>query len=311
MARAHVDPEAWAKKVKRRWIIGITLASVLLVAFGTNWLLKNKILPARRNREAYARAEEALAQGNVKEAIDRFSVLWDYEDAKERAAELAGSLLPDDSLMQMARNVQLGEHISFGSWEQDGDLENGPEPISWLVLAEDDGRILLWADYVLDAVPFHDSYVDITWADCSLRTWLNETFYRGAFTEEEQVMIPMTYVENPDNSAGGTKGGEPTEDHVYILSLNELAVFARCGYIPYIYTLPTPYAASRGVETHEDWETCCWWLRTPGSQQNCVSYCAMNGNPMYSGVVNRKNYGVRPVIWLFAPGRVQAALPNT
>lgn len=305
MARAHVDPEAWAKKVKRRWIVGITLTAVLTVTIGMTWLMKHKILPERERRAAYEAAEAALAEGNTVEAMDRFSVMWGYEDAKDRATELACSLLPDDSLTKLTRNVQLGQYISFGSWEQDGDLENGPEPITWLVLAEDDGRILLWSDLVLDQKPFHDTNTDITWADCSLRSWLNEDFYHNAFTPEEQLMIPMTLVENPDNSAAGTKGGADTEDHVYILSFNELVVFANCGYIPYIYTAPTPYAASRGVETHTSWGTCCWWLRSPGAQQNCVCYCAMNGNPLYSGLVNRRNYGVRPVIWLYAPGRVQ------
>ena len=60
MARAHVDPEAWARKVKKRRRILIPLVAVLLIACGTVWLLKNKILPERRNQAIYNRAEEAV-----------------------------------------------------------------------------------------------------------------------------------------------------------------------------------------------------------------------------------------------------------
>lgn len=311
MARAHVDPEAWAKKVKLRRRILIPLAAVLLVAGGTVWLLKNKILPERRNQEAYTRAEEALEQGNVAEAIDRFAVLWDYQDAKERASELACSLQPDDSFTKQIETAKLGDYVNFGTWEQDGDPENGPEPITWIVLAEDDGRVLLWSDLVLDQVPYHEKKEIITWAECSLRTWLNETFYRGAFTQSEQALIPLTVLQNVGNQASGAKGGEDSEDHVFILSLNEVIAFASCNpSMPELYTYPTPYALSHGIDVHEDWKTCCWWFRTPGVDGSCAAFCAMNGNPLYSGTVNSKRYGVRPAIWVFAPGRTQTAAPG-
>lgn len=306
MARAHVDPEAWAKKAKKRRIWLISLASVLLITCGTVWLLKGVILPERRNREAYARAEEALAQGNVQEAIDEFSLLWDYKDAKERASELAGSQQPDDSFFRTLRNTQLGDSLTFGVWEQDGNLENGPEPIEWIVLAEDDGRVLLFSNLVLDQVPYHEKKENITWADCSLRVWLNDTFYQGAFTREERALISKTVLQNVGNQASGAEGGVDTEDHVFILSLNEVIAFASCNpNIPGLYAYPTPYAISHGLDLHEDWKTCCWWFRTPGVDQSCAAFCAMNGNPLYSGTVNSKRYGVRPALWVFAPGRSQ------
>ena len=68
---------------------------------------------------------------------------------------------------------------------------------------------------------------------------------------------------------------------------------------------PTPYAISHGLDLHEDWKTCCWWFRTPGVDQSCAAFCAMNGNPLYSGTVNSKRYGVRPALWVVAPGRSQ------
>ena len=296
MARAHVDPIAWKKKVRRIRITVIVLILAIALAVGGVWLTKNVVSPALR----YAKAERAEEAGALTEAIDRFSLLWNYRDAKDRAAELAFRLQPDDSFRTMIRDVDLGDIVSFGHWEQDCDPDNGPEPIRWIVLGEDEGRVLLWSESVLDAVPYHSAYEDITWADCSLRTWLNETFYRNAFTPEEQALIPMTDVETADNSASGTEGGKNTQDHVYILSFNELLAF---GYfnpnLERIYAYPTVYAVSQGVERHGSWGTASWWIRTPGVTQSCAAYCGMSGNPLYSGAVNHAGYGVRPIVWVF------------
>ena len=296
MARAHVDPEAWKKKVRRVRIIVITLVLVIALAAAGVWLTKTVIQPAL----AYARAERAEEAGEIAEAIDRFSLMWDYKDARQRAARLAFSQQPDDSFREMFGNAKLGDILTFGVWEQDGDPDNGPEPIDWIVLGEDEGRLLLWSQAILDQKPYHNSYCDITWADCSLRTWLNEDFYRGAFTPNEQLLIPMTDVETAGNSASNTKGGENTADHVYILSFNELLAFAYFNpYLESIYAYPTPYAISQGAEYHSSWQTSPWWIRTPGIRQFCAAYCDMAGKPLYSGVVNHEGYGIRPIVWVF------------
>ena len=301
MARAHVDPEAWARKVKIRKRTAIILMAVVLLTTCTVWLLKNHILPARR----YAEAEEALAQGNIQEAVDRFSLLSGYRDAWERALELASSKQPDDSFCQLLRTVELGDTVSFGHYEQDGNQDNGPEPVRWIVLADDAGRVLLWSEQVLELMPYHEEEEDITWADCTLRTWLNDTFYQTAFTPEERLLISLTEVVNVDNTASGADGGRDTQDHVCILSFPELLTFAL--YNPNLREIcakPTASAVSR-AGTGSIRENASWWLRTPGINQACVTYCDMGGNPLHTTNADRKGMGVRPLLWVFAPGRVQ------
>lgn len=298
MARVHLDPEGWKKKMRRVRIIAICVALALLLTAAGIWLVKNRIRPAR----SYAAAEAAEARGDLTQALDGYSLLWDYEDARERAAAIAFGRQPDDSFQSMISRARLGDVVSFGLWEQDGNPDNGPEPIRWIVLADDTGRLLLWSESVLETRPYHDSLRDITWAECSLRRWLNEDFYRTAFTPAEQLLIPLTRVENADNAASGTKGGEETRDHVYILSFNELVAFASYNpYLEQIYAYPTARVLAQGVETHPQWGTVCWWMRTPGIRQNCAAYCDMGGKPLYSGPVNRRGYGIRPLIWVFRP----------
>ena len=296
MARAHIDPVAWKKKVRRIRIIVITLVLAAALTAAGIYLAKNVIGPALR----YAKAERAEEAGDLAEAIDRFSLMWDYKDARERAADLAFSQQPDDSFRTMIQGAELGDIVVFGRWEQDGNPDNGPEPIRWILLGEDQGRVLLWSEAILDQQPFHNAYCDVTWAECSLRTWLNETFYRTAFTPAEQLLIPLTDVETVGNSASNTRGGENTQDHVYILSFNELLAFAYFNpKLESIYAYPTAYAISQGAEYHDSWQTSPWWIRTPGIRQSCAAYCDMAGRPLYSGVVNHEGYGIRPIVWVF------------
>ena len=47
------------------------------------------------------------------------------------------------------------ETVECGLYEQDGDLNNGPEPIEWIVLSEtEDDMKLLLSKYCLDAMPY-------------------------------------------------------------------------------------------------------------------------------------------------------------
>ena len=46
--------------------------------------------------------------------------------------------------------VKAGDTIIFGTYEQDNNPDNGPEPIEWDVLDSKDGNVLVVSKYVLD-----------------------------------------------------------------------------------------------------------------------------------------------------------------
>lgn len=195
-----------------------------------------------------------------------------------------------------------GDTIVFGAYEQDNDLTNGREPIEWVVLEKNKKSLLVMSKYALDGVPYNKSYLtDITWNDCTLRSWLNEQFYVKAFNATEQAMIRTVTVKTPDNVYDGASGGEDTEDKVFIPSMAEMTK-KKYGFDPDFAArdgnrtcLPTAYAVARGVRAWDEEGVCDWTLRTPGKSRTSESVDR-------SGVLVRydiqANNGIRPMMYI-------------
>ncbi len=222
-----------------------------------------------------------------------------------------------------------GDYIIFGHYEQDGDTSNGPEPIEWEVLDEYDGGMLLISRYILDAVPYNTEKIDITWEKSSIRYWLNEDFYYDAFDADEQRGIVKVKLSNPYNACWGTKGGKDTEDHVFLLSAEELQKYysfdtwydeKMYGYSQTLLTGYTQQAKNNGLDTYtitqEKYDTemaaygydesCiglqhgAWWLRSPGyiGCRACLVARYGAGGWGYEGLVTFDYNGVRPAIYI-------------
>ncbi len=176
------------------------------------------------------------------------------------------------------------------------------EPITWRVLSVASDGIYVMSDKVLDAQPYNSSQVGVTWADCTLRTWLNTTFYNRAFSSSEKSKINTSHLVNGDNPVYGTEGGIETNDKVFVLSLTDSLNVAygfpnNYGSSPSRTAYATQYATFKGCSGNP----ADWWLRTPGGSSNyaCVvdnygyvDYDGYNNNVYYPGV------GVRPALKL-------------
>lgn len=91
-----------------------------------------------------------------------------------------------------AEETRVGDTVIFGQYEQDGNLDNGSEPIAWLVLDVQGGKALLMSRYALDCLPFHDEKTDAAWNQSALNAWLQADFH-AAFTDAEWAAIaPVT-----------------------------------------------------------------------------------------------------------------------
>ena len=201
-----------------------------------------------------------------------------------------------------------GTEVTLGSYEQDNDPDNGPEPIDWIVLECHGNQALLVSKYALETMPYYTaSRTAVTWETSELRVWLNGSFWETAFTPEEQAMILTTQVKADSNKKYNVDGGADTEDRVFLLSYTEL--MQHTGDSTVMKSEASPYARARGAYIGSDTitvggkvdMTCSWWLRTPGLSMDYVTYGHVDP-PRESGMnASATDVCVRPVVWVEFP----------
>lgn len=193
------------------------------------------------------------------------------------------------------KEARVGDTVTYGTYEQDGDYDNGKEAIEWIVLDKQDGKLLLVSRYALEGTSYHYEDEPVTWEKCSLRKWLNTGFMKEAFTQREIKHIPTMRVSADKNPKYDTDPGNDTEDQVFLLSVSEAEKYFKTD--DERRYKPTEYARIMGACTYEGY--CNWWLRSPGSDDNFAA------NVTYAGVVYCVGgyvpdgiFAVRPALWV-------------
>lgn len=220
-----------------------------------------------------------------------------------------------EKLEVQGQMLSVWDCVTFGNYWQELVAETASaekQPIKWRVLSVEGNDAFLLADEGLDNKPYHGEMTETSWENCSLRAWLNDTFMRDAFTEEEQDAIKITTVsnsnkDNPDESID-SDGGADTQDRIYLLSAAEAANTAY-GFDDRFYSMSrtrevktTAYAYDQGafaswIEEIDD--NGKWWLRSPGFNTNEAAYVSEYGGGEYYGTnVTEDSFTVRPVIHL-------------
>ncbi len=215
------------------------------------------------------------------------------------------------TLISELSNLKTGDTLTFGSYEQDNNLDNGKEPIEWIVLSNDNDELLVLSKYALDHKKYNETYDRMTWANCTLRKWLNDDFYNAAFSNTEKGLITTKTIINNGNTKYGTEGGKDTQDKVFPLSYEDIINTAygfnsnRSEYDTARRCAATEYAHAQGVWqrgeylTVEGKYTCWWWLRSPGADPDSALFVDDGGNIYVSGdFVNFSNVGVRPALYI-------------
>lgn len=192
---------------------------------------------------------------------------------------------------------EVGDEIVLGSYEQDNVLENGAEPLEWIVLAVEGSRAWLMSKYCIDTVIFYPQRVPMYWGKSDLRAWMNGDFFEQTFTPEEQALILTTTVENL-NPHGMKGGGEDTLDKIYLLSKPEVLSFfpEMADRVAY----PTEYAKSKGCTVDPNTGSCRWWTRTPGARNLDMCGMRLDGRISAYGMqdVDWPTNTMRPVMWV-------------
>ena len=217
-------------------------------------------------------------------------------------------------------SAKRGDIVELGTYEQDNVTKDGKEPIEWIVLNVDkkENTAFLLSRYGLDAKDYHDKDADISWENCSLRTWLNKDFYNNAFSNDDKKIILLTELENDK--------GNSTKDNVFLLSSDDVR-FGYANKSEYYDCIPTKYAISNEVSHRSKTSPstvsyCDYWLRSSGNIANTALYVQTSGgsnfksvyhgfwftfnNPPRNGDKIYKYYGaVRPAINVKLAGNIE------
>lgn len=328
-----------ARKKKTMTIAAIVLAVAACVA---GWFVVTRVIPENKYQQAWTLREN----GKYDEAIAAFEELGEYSDAKAQITEtkyqqatnlnafgkydeayaiyvtLTGYkdvdklLTEDDNIVAVIKALEardakftVGNYVTFGEYPQTTAGED-MTPIEWLVLARDGDKALLISRYGLDAQPYNKDHTSVTWETCTLRTWLNGTFYNKAFSSAEQAAILTTSVDNSKYqcySGWSTNGCNNTQDKVLLLSYAEANKYFGVTYDNRRNTksrvAPTAYAIAHGAWTSSSDKTAdsvnagWWWLRSPGSDQRSAAYVFADGS-LYDLSVGSDSASVRPALWV-------------
>lgn len=207
--------------------------------------------------------------------------------------------------------ANVSDIIILGTYPQeDGDFSKR-EPLEWMVLDKKDGRLLCVSRYLLECRPYHGKLEDTAWAECSLRGWLNQDFFRQAFSEEEQRRILPTDLINDEY---GEYPQYNTTDRIFLLGCEEAERYFE---FEERAAKTTAYARAQGAwflkeEEAEpdgsDLNTGLWWLRYPdvmwkekAGRYDTLSVVNFDGYiEHYADDVTGANICVRPAMWIKA-----------
>ena len=193
-------------------------------------------------------------------------------------------------------HLQVGDTITFGQYEQDNLPDNGLEPIEWQVLSIESDRALVISRYALDSLAYNRTYVYTTWSRSALRNWLNEEFYKNAFSEAERAGILQVTNKNSSNPYSRARGGFSSKDRIFLLSLDEAANYFASDESRQCEA--TAFAKSKGAYVIDN-EKSSWWLRSPGKDGHAAAAVLSDGYITGIGYpVTNAHYVVRPAFWL-------------
>lgn len=202
------------------------------------------------------------------------------------------------ALKASVREVEIGETFFFGTTEQDNNLNNGAEPIEWIVLEKEADKTFVISKKILEWLTFskYDKGNDkdfFSWdiEENQQRMWLTNELYQNGFSEIEKEIILVTHRED-----GLLRYDEldDYDDYLYIPSKEDVEE-----YMPDINIRKaemTAYIAEKADKLEGEFGS--WSLQTMLSERawKYTRQIKENGDlgATYTFVPN----GVRPVMWL-------------
>lgn len=241
----------------------------------------------------FTRVEKKTINMVNRELMDKSilnQMVVDYLKDKQVSEELT------DSIVKMFDAYVFGYHI-LEPLVNDETISDIKITRYDVIRIKRNGKRAIISKYGLDWQRYDKNTVEngITWESCTLRKWLNGRFINAAFNEREKQLISTVTVPADRNPEYDTNPGNPTEDKVFLLSINEANRYfssdepRQCR--------PTEYAAENGIN-QLDGGNCQWWLRSPGFEGNCAAIVGDDGGISSGHYVGSGTVAIRPILWI-------------
>lgn len=210
--------------------------------------------------QVYQQACQLMDQGDYAGAYELFMSIPDYADVKQKLAE------KEMILAKKQAAYKPGTTVVFGNYHGN---------ITWIVLEQKDGQVMMISRDLLDYKSSHDynynKKADAIWKNTALKNWLNTTFMEEAFSSVQQNQLIDTGI-----------------GKVFLLSESELQQHKKL-----LKDEPkfTDYAESVRKKKNQFIKTPKWLLRNETGDDD---YYTTTGY-VHKDISNQA-YGIRPVI---------------
>ena len=206
------------------------------------------LLAATRNKLSASESEDFEKELQSRSGAEKDRLEKDIEKEKE------------ERYRKMMRSAQTGSAVHFGDYD-------------WLVLKKSADTALLITKDLVGQRAFHPNLSTNSWADCSLRQYLNGEFLQAHFSAKDRTRIEETQL-----SDAGCK------DKIFLLSVDEVnSLFS---------------SDQARIANYQD-SACRWWLRSPGYGGSTAALVLSGGGVNADGFLVCGDSGsVRPALYL-------------
>lgn len=188
----------------------------------------------------------------------------------------------------------LGDVVHFGKYQQKSKNDNKKDMIEWLVVDKSGNDVLLVSRYILDAKYIYPNTTSNStlqiWSNSYIRNWLNSTFMKTAFSNDEITYISDTTISDADCGY--------SVDKVFLLSASQVRRYFNSA--DNRKAQATKYAIANGSGND-------WWTRSKPEKGTQVAlqlrFAYVNsdgeiGTDGYDCAAGYMDMGVRPAIWV-------------
>lgn len=241
------------------------------------------------NESKYNRAFEFLNAGDYDSAYKLYTEIERYNESQKLYDGII-KIHPEIPF----KYAKVGDRVYFGKYSND---DSEKKTIDWIVLAKEKNRVLVISDDAIDNKPYEESASHASWETCSLRKWLNDRFYKAAFSKTEQDYIMTSKVTADKNPEYDTDPGKDSMDKLFLLSVTEVEKYLKDKINRECQLINIKY------------DYCDWWLRTPGKNEEYTSIVDWDGwitteksvrefNEYTNKWMDAPSEGVRPAMWI-------------